>query len=310
METDFGPKMITFAARNLLPWALYAAPLGPAPRAARTGGRGRDACLRLRVPVPTHQRTAVGDFGTKNNHGRPDPHPHRSCTRRGASCSRSRHPRADRTCATGNGRADTHGGGTGPSRDRAAHAPPPPPVARTRPRQRAVETRIHTIWRSPLPCRRHRRPPPPPPRATAATGRFPRASRVERAAGEGEGGFGESNNRRRPDPTRTAHAPAALRTRAPTGLARPEMAVQTRTGAARGRRATERRTHYPTRRWHARSRCKEPLKHGTAPFLTPSYLGDVTAAPRRRSPVPPPPPAASSARPASNALPWRGGRFW
>ena len=151
METNFGPKMITFAARNLLPWALYAAPLGPAPRAARTGGRGRDACLRLRVPVPTHQRTAVGDFGTKNNHGRPDPHPHRACTRRGASCSRSRHPRADRTCATGNGRADTHGGGTGPSRDRAAHAPPPPPVARTQPRQRAVETQNRTISCSFLP---------------------------------------------------------------------------------------------------------------------------------------------------------------
>ena len=145
METNFGPKMITFAARNLLPWALYAAPLGPAPRAARTGGRGRDACLRLRVPVPTHQRTAVGDFGTKNNHGRPDPHPHRACTRRAP------HPRADRTCATGNGRADTHGCGPGPSRDGAAHALPYPPVARTQPLQRAVETRNRTISHSFLP---------------------------------------------------------------------------------------------------------------------------------------------------------------
>ena len=84
------------------------------------------------------------------------------------------------------------------------------------------------------------------------------------------------------------------------------MAVQTRTGAPRDRRATERRTHYPTRRWHARSRCKEPLKHGTAPFDAHPYLCDVTAAPRRRSPAPPPPAAASSARPASNALRGKG----
>ena len=54
-------------------------------------------------------------------------------------------PRADRTCATGNGRADTHGGSPGPSRDGAAHALPYPPVARTQPLQRAVETRNRTI---------------------------------------------------------------------------------------------------------------------------------------------------------------------
>jgi hypothetical protein len=119
-----------------------------------------------------------------------------------------------------------------------------------------------------------------------------------------------------PTPTHTTHAPAAaphaaaLRTRAPTGLARPEMALQTRTGAARNRRATERRTHYPPRRSHARNRCKEPLKHENTPFHAYPYLCDVTAAPRRRPPAPPLPPAASPARPASNALRGRGGRFW
>jgi hypothetical protein len=186
MEADFWPKKQVFSVQNTHPRAHKAAPLAWAPRAARAGGRGTGGCLRLCVPVPTHQRTAVGVYMTEKYRGRPDPHPHRAC---------------------------------------APHA-------------------------------------------------------------------------------------AVLRTRAPTGLARPEMAVQTRTGAARDRRATERRTHYPTRRWHARSRCKEPLKHGTAPFDAHPYLCDVTAAPRRRSPAPPPPPAASSARPASNALPWRGGRFW
>ena len=151
MEADFWPKKQMFSVQNTHPRAHKAAPLVWAPRAARAGGRGTGGCLRLCVPVPTHQRTSVGVYGTKKYHGRPDPHPHHACTRRGASCGRAPHPRADRACATGNGRADTHGGGPEPSRDRAAHALPPPPVARTQPRQRAVETRKRTISRPHLP---------------------------------------------------------------------------------------------------------------------------------------------------------------
>jgi hypothetical protein len=151
IKADFGPKKQLFSAQNTHPWTHKAPPLEWATRAARAGDRGRGPCLRLRVPVPTHPRTSVGVYGTEKYSGRPDPHPHRACTRRGASCSRSRHPRADRTCATRNGRADTHGGGPGPSRDGAAHAPPSPPVARTPPRHRAVETRNRTISRSYLP---------------------------------------------------------------------------------------------------------------------------------------------------------------
>ena len=150
MEPDFGPKNSVISVQNPHPLGSKAAPFECASRAARAQDRGRGSCLRLCVPVPTHQRTSVGVYGTEKYHGRSDPHPHRACTRRGASCSRAPHPRADRTCATGNGRADTHGGGTGPSRDRAAHAPTPPPVARTQPRQRAVETRKRTISRPPI----------------------------------------------------------------------------------------------------------------------------------------------------------------
>ena len=113
MEADFWPKKQVFSVQNTHPRAHKAAPLEWAPRAARAGGRGTGGCLRLCVPVPTHQRTAVGVYMTEKYRGRPDPHPHRACTRRGASCSRAPHPRADRTCATGNGRAGTHGGGQG-----------------------------------------------------------------------------------------------------------------------------------------------------------------------------------------------------
>ena len=82
-------------------------------------------------------------------------------------------------------------------------------------------------------------------RAAAAGGRFPRVSRVEHAAGEGRAVFVSHITGDGPTPTRTTHAPAAaphaaaLRTRAPTGLVRPEMAVQTRTAAARNRRVAE-----------------------------------------------------------------------